>query len=401
MRSGFVVAAMLLAAPLAAADMTLTLFDASTNAVCSDGTPAGFYFEPSASGDVSKWVLELEGGGICESNADCVSRQQSDLGSSKNWGPSITNGGQLSPNATVNPDFHDFNRVFLPYCSGDIWSGTQLTSIDPWNAGEGAATFVFAGHTIVQAAVAKLQDYVGGPGVVKELLLEGCSAGGIGTFANADWVAAQFPGAKVRANPQAGYFGLAIERYAHFVANTTDPDPHHYQDNGWMANISMYRPPAVERCLADDPAATQLACGEPPRYYPYITTPTFVSENTADSYQVFVQGECPQDQQPEPEAFVAYLRDVLAGSLHETVVQGRKAATDGLFAPACLAHCLAWNGADAPTVGGKTHQQAMGDWYHGRTGSHMLINDDASIGTLLSCTDYRRDAGVVLRKEKK
>ena len=78
--------------------------------------------------------------------------------------------------------------------------------------------------------VKELQSYVGGAAAVKELLLEGCSAGGIGTFHNSDYVAAQFPAAKVRGNPQAGYFGLAIADFDHFSHNTTDPDPHHFRD---------------------------------------------------------------------------------------------------------------------------------------------------------------------------
>ena len=40
-------------------------------------------------------------------------------------------------------------------------------------------------------------------------------------------------------------------------------------------------------------------------------------------------------------------------------------------------------------VRGKTHMQALGDWYNSRDSTHMYINDDADIGTLLSCTDYR------------
>jgi hypothetical protein len=171
----------LIAATSVRADMTLFKFDAaSTGAMCTDGTPAGFYFEAAASGDTARWVIELEGGGICESNADCAQRENSDLGSSKNWVSSITDGGQLSTNRTVNPDFHDYNHVFVPYCSGDCWTGMQQKAVNPWS-GPGK-TFVFTGNSIMQAVVDKVIDYVGGASKVKELLLEGCSAGGIGTF---------------------------------------------------------------------------------------------------------------------------------------------------------------------------------------------------------------------------
>ena len=134
-----------------------------------------------------------------------------------------------------------------------------------------------------------------------------------------------------------------------------------------------------------------------PRFYPYTTTPMYISENTADSYQVFVQGQCPSSQAAGPVSFVKYLRGILAGSLHSNVIKGKKTATDGLYAPACLAHCLAWDkaqdGKKAPTISGKTHQQAMGDWYFGRGMQHFLINDDDSADTLLSCTDQISGVG--------
>jgi hypothetical protein len=198
----------------------------------------------------------------------------------------------------------------------------------------------------------------------------------------------------VRGNPQAGYFGLPIERYPYFIHKKRDPDPYHFTDNGWLLNISFYHHPGIAKCLADDPSATELECATVPRFYPYTTTPMFISENTADSYQVYAQGECPSGSEAAgPVSFIRYLRGVLAGSLHSNVIQGKKAATDGLYAPACLAHCLQWNraqdGGKAPTVSGKSHQQAMGDWYFGRggQGQHFLINDDDSVDALVSCTD--------------
>jgi hypothetical protein len=45
---------------------------------------------------------------------------------------------------------------------------------------------------------------------------------------------------------------------------------------------------------------------------------------------------------------VAYLRGILAGSLSATVLHGPRAAQNGMFAPACLEHCMAWN--SGPTV---------------------------------------------------
>ena len=47
--------------------------------------------------------------------------------------------------------------------------------------------------------------------------------------------------------------------------------------------------------------------------------------------------------------------------LHFEVVEKKH---DGLFAPACLAHCLDWQG---PKISGVTHAAAVGGWYFNRS----------------------------------
>jgi hypothetical protein len=69
------------------------------------------------------------------------------------------------------------------------------------------------------------------------------------------------------------------------------------------------------------------------------------------------------------------------------IIHGKKAATDGLFAPACLAHCLQFSGDKAPKVNGKTHQQALGDWFCGRGTDHLLLDPSTDTKQLLSCSD--------------
>jgi hypothetical protein len=59
-----------------------------------------------------------------------------------------------------------------------------------------------------------------------------CSAGGIGTILNCDFVAdavgGNRPGGpRVVCRPEAGWFGLPINDYAHFTAKTVMPDIRH------------------------------------------------------------------------------------------------------------------------------------------------------------------------------
>lgn len=72
------------ARPLASDGFVLHLFDNATGALCLDGTPGGYYQRPGLS---ESWMIELEGGGWCVNEADCLSRSKTDIGSSKSWPP--------------------------------------------------------------------------------------------------------------------------------------------------------------------------------------------------------------------------------------------------------------------------------------------------------------------------
>ena len=81
--------------------------------------------------------------------------------------------------------------------------------------------------------------------------------------------------------------------------------------------------------------------------------------------------------------YIDYLRNILAGSLSTQGLSGRRKAQNGLFAPACLQHCMAWN--SGPTVGGRNHAQAFGDWYFGRGGPAMSLDNETNAAKLVTC----------------
>ena len=152
-------------------------------AVCLDGTDAGFYYAPAA--DPSKnssWQLYFEGGGWCYDEVDCWGRSFTGLGSSKNWPQNVSAGGIMSANCKVNPDFCNFHRVYMKYCDGDSFSGNRDEAV----VVKGKPLY-FRGHRILNAILQTLvADY--GLGNAKEMLLTGCSAGGLSTYLHADYV---------------------------------------------------------------------------------------------------------------------------------------------------------------------------------------------------------------------
>ena len=80
--------------------------------------------------------------------------------------------------------------------------GATCTPCDP----TAPDTYVMEGHNIISDVISEL---IANNAVdsASELILSGCSAGGLGTFENTDFVASLLPNVAVVGNPQAGYFG--------------------------------------------------------------------------------------------------------------------------------------------------------------------------------------------------
>ena len=73
-------AALLATAALAGTPMQRVLLE---NSKAIDGSPALYYGDQNASS--TKYVIWLQGGGLCQSQADCQGRANSPLGSSKSF----------------------------------------------------------------------------------------------------------------------------------------------------------------------------------------------------------------------------------------------------------------------------------------------------------------------------
>ena len=153
-------------------------------AYCADGSPTGLGINPHAG--ASQLMIYLAGGGMCFDYTTCfVAKTASNLDgfTATDLAGDISElddqPGGLNRSNADNP-FKDWNYVVLPYCTGDIFAGTQLqTYYDPLG---GAHTMDHVGHLNIEAY---LQVVV--PTFIDsttQVIFGGSSAGGFGALIN-------------------------------------------------------------------------------------------------------------------------------------------------------------------------------------------------------------------------
>ena len=80
-------------------------------------------------------------------------------------------------------------------------------------------------------------------------------------------------------------------------------------------------------------------CITAPVVYNHTKARVFISENTADMYQVLIM----ERGDGSDHKYTEYVREHITGSLTMSVIQTPAKKKDGLFAPACKAHCLQYD----------------------------------------------------------
>ena len=157
-------------------------------ALCASGTPTGLAVSPHAG--ATNLLIYFEGGGSCSSGETC-------------WGPSpgatnltgydattFANNPPKVPTlnrASVGNPFADMSMVFVPYCTGDLHSGTTVASLNL--TGGGTKQTYFYGAKDVDVFLERLVPTF--PGMSRVTVL-GASAGGFGTYMNFDRIQTAF-----------------------------------------------------------------------------------------------------------------------------------------------------------------------------------------------------------------
>merc|ERR1719494_1221888 len=169
------------------------------NATCMDGTDAKYYL--SRRRHSLNWIIHLQAGGSCITLKECKSRAEGPLGSTLFLEESLTGEYTLSNDPNINPTFHEWNKIVIPYCSGDVFVGRKAKKKHPFR-------IPMLGHYIIVAVVEDLMRKFNINDVNTKILFGGTSAGGIGVLANIDHVRKITVPAQVRGYNDGGWFTL-------------------------------------------------------------------------------------------------------------------------------------------------------------------------------------------------
>jgi hypothetical protein len=316
-------------------------------AKCLDGSPGIYYADMTSSSN--EWIIYLVGGGMCGSEASCAQRKRTRLGTSTLWASDLDFSTAVpdvvSRNATKNPHFHGFNRVFVPYCSGDLWTGRQTASQ--------ANGLLFAGAHIVDAVRKALPIDVGSAGASR-ILLTGDSAGGIGAIYHADSFYDVFvgQGVTVQAAPRGGFIFPQVLYSGADAVNATEPSTRLPQNLDWWNGTWV----VSQQCTADHGSEY---CAYPSSLVKYMKTPVFVIEALTDNVVTSAPfGSLPASESAGKTAFLNAWAANMTAAIHANLKPN-----DGAFAPACFMHIEFAH--EVPRIDGKGYDDVLAAWYKG------------------------------------
>ncbi|XP_046845116.1 pectin acetylesterase 8-like [Xenia sp. Carnegie-2017] len=352
------------------------------NASCLDGSDAAFYISRNKRN--RNWIIRLQAGGSCVLFSECYERRNTAFGSSK-YLPQFMTGTFLTSNdATINPTFHKWNKVYIPYCSGDLFIGRKQASRHDYG-------MPMLGHYIVTSIVNQLiQDYKINNKHSK-ILFGGASAGGLGMLSNVDYVAKMVKPAKIFGYNDGGWFTL----YRNFL------EPKGYGSPVFLSSLHylfryLWDGFVDESCRAEMPQPAACLYGE--FVIRYLSTPIFVMVSRWDSYQL---KELNNDKYravnlpPRTHSETEYLGE-FGNNTFRSIRRLIKSKRSGVFSPACVSHTFAgFNQTEAEItknfkIAGVTSYGALSEWYvsRGRKGTYVDAPSERPYCNPTCCTKF-------------
>ncbi|KAF9617647.1 hypothetical protein IFM89_037710 [Coptis chinensis] len=351
----------------------MTLVSNAIGAVCLDGSLPAYHLDRGFGHGARNWLLQFEGGGWCNDVKSCFERATTRHGSTKYMNKLEVFSGILSNNASLNPDFYNWNKVKLRYCDGGSFAGNAMF----YNK---TARLYFRGQRIWRAIIEDLLhkglDNVDNVKLIflyPFALLSGCSAGGLATFFHCDNFTRLLPEtASVKCLSDAGFFLDVRDVALNHTARTF------YESLINLQGIGNY---LDKNCTSSRYYPHQ--CFFPQYVLPYITTPYFILNTAYDVYQFHHHlvppstdlhghwNHCKLKMSECTPYQMNILQDFRHAMLRALTFFYEFSKKGGMYINSCFAHCQSesqdtWFAPDSPRVHNKTIAEAVGDWYFER-----------------------------------
>jgi hypothetical protein len=259
--------------------------------------------------------------------------------------------GYFSNNITVNPLMATWSKLFLPYCDG----GSQVGNLETPVSVNGK-TIYYRGHRILDAMQGNLSKGV--MSEATEVVVSGCSAGGLSTYLHADSWSAAFPSARVTALPDSGFF---------LDYNMSDGSRTPYATMmRWVASAMNGSLPTA--CVAQN-AADTAQCIFAEHVSKTLKTPTFPIQASFDSWQIANDLGVASSDSSAINNWGQMISERLLANL---LVQPQH----GIALDSCYHHCgEEWNTLKFGTFTQATAHQA---WYTNGASSQRIYNQSMS-----------------------
>jgi len=330
-------------------------------ALCLDGTPGLYYHRKGTGSGANKWYIHQEGGGWCSSVDSCRSRSLSLLGSSLNYTSTISmmDYEYFSLDPAINPLMYNWNSVYFKYCDGGSFSGSNASATTIG----GGKQLHFRGKHILNGGITDMLQHRG-LATAAEVVVSGCSAGGLATFLHCEhWAerirAEGLASAKVVCMPDSGLF-------RDYQGCTTPGvcDPPHYHDRlVWVFDWMNATSGVNDACIASETPTSNCMFAE--HTMKYLTTPTFALQGEYDSWQVLadlgiVGGQMmPNQTTPAQVALVNEYGVNFTAIVHANLLSSPQ---HSIFLDSCFHHCGGWG--EYPVGPDEVTQPfAMQEWY--------------------------------------
>jgi len=375
----------------------------STGALCLDGSNFKFLFSHGKGSGSDKFMFFFQGAGYCGADGQeflisCVSRTQTEYGSSSSWGDNGTTVytnealGYFSSNQTHNPKFWSWNKVVVKYCDGANFQGYLE---DPVEYNGTKLWFRGFNNTLSVFEYARMHL---GLFDASEVILTGTSSGGVAAMIWIQYLAAYYLPSSVKlvGLPDGGLFidfynelaGCYLFRHNNMVvSNFTNS-----KTLELFKTCKYYNTSEIWKCFI------------PQYFYKQINSPLFIvnaiydCEELATSYGipcvVYGADTCTKEDRKKLVEFQE--------KFYQVILKIRKNKTRwGYWARGCFEHVYyntwAWYGETMNTFSAEVNEaqsfrRAFYDWYDN-------LDKNFTMSTFLDLEDWLHSKNCVKYKD--